>query len=136
MTVTHWTPPPPTPPSDDGPRAWSLAATALALVLPVVWLPILGALLGFAAWLWRGEDLAALLRLGALLGLAAGALISLGVLLSSSIFARAVHRPAVPPATAATTTVTITGVDGATDRIIATVTADGDRTAITLDGSL
>lgn len=37
---------------------------------------------------------------------------------------------------AATTTVTITGVDGATDRIVATVTADGDRTAITLDGSL
>lgn len=98
MSVTHWTPPPPTPPPDDGPRAWSLAATFLALVLPIVWLPVLGALLGFAAWLWRGEDLAALLRLGALLGLAAGVLVSLGVLLSSSIFARAVHRPPVTPA--------------------------------------
>lgn len=36
---------------------------------------------------------------------------------------------------AATTTITILGVDGATDRIVATVTADGDRTAVTLDGS-
>jgi hypothetical protein len=36
---------------------------------------------------------------------------------------------------AATTTITILGVDGATDRIVATVTADGDRTAVTLDGA-
>jgi hypothetical protein len=36
---------------------------------------------------------------------------------------------------ATTTTITIKGVDGATDRIVATVTADGDRTAVTLDGA-
>lgn len=36
---------------------------------------------------------------------------------------------------AATTTITIQGVDGATDRIVATVDSDGDRTAVTLDGS-
>jgi hypothetical protein len=36
---------------------------------------------------------------------------------------------------AGTTTITITGVDGTTDRITATVTADGDRTAVTLDGA-
>lgn len=36
---------------------------------------------------------------------------------------------------AATTTITITGVDGSTDRIIATVDTDGNRTGITLDGS-
>jgi len=35
---------------------------------------------------------------------------------------------------AATTTITIKGVDGTTDRITATVTSDGDRTAVTLDG--
>jgi hypothetical protein len=35
---------------------------------------------------------------------------------------------------AATTTITIKGVDGTTDRIVATVTSDGDRTAIALDG--
>lgn len=35
---------------------------------------------------------------------------------------------------AATTTITIKGVDGATDRIVATVTSDGDRTNVTLDG--
>lgn len=36
---------------------------------------------------------------------------------------------------AATTTITILGVDGVTDRITATVTSDGDRTAVTLDGA-
>ena len=36
---------------------------------------------------------------------------------------------------AATTTITIQGIDGVTDRIIATVTSDGDRTAIALDGA-
>lgn len=36
---------------------------------------------------------------------------------------------------AATTTITIQGIDGATDRIIATVTSDGDRTAVALDGA-
>ena len=36
---------------------------------------------------------------------------------------------------AATTTITILGIDNATDRIVATVTADGNRTAVTLDGS-
>ena len=36
---------------------------------------------------------------------------------------------------AATTTITIQGVDGATDRIVATVDTDGNRTGITLDGS-
>lgn len=36
---------------------------------------------------------------------------------------------------ATTTTITIKGVDGATDRIVATVTADGDRAAVTLDGA-
>lgn len=36
---------------------------------------------------------------------------------------------------AGTTTITIKGVDGATDRITATVTTDGDRTALTLDGA-
>lgn len=35
---------------------------------------------------------------------------------------------------AATTTIVIKGVDGTTDRITATVTSDGDRTAVTLDG--
>lgn len=36
---------------------------------------------------------------------------------------------------AGTTTITIKGLDEATDRIIATVTSDGDRTSLTLDGS-
>jgi hypothetical protein len=36
---------------------------------------------------------------------------------------------------AATTTITIQGIDGATDRIIATVDSDGNRTSLTLDGS-
>ena len=36
---------------------------------------------------------------------------------------------------AATTTITIKGVDGTTDRIVATVTTDGDRTALALDGA-
>jgi hypothetical protein len=36
---------------------------------------------------------------------------------------------------AATTTITILGVDGSTERIVASVTTDGDRTAVTLDGS-
>lgn len=33
------------------------------------------------------------------------------------------------------TTITILGLDGSTDRIVATVTADGDRTHVTLDGA-
>ena len=36
---------------------------------------------------------------------------------------------------AGTTTITITGVDGATDRITATVDGTGNRTAVTLDGA-
>jgi len=36
---------------------------------------------------------------------------------------------------AATTTITIKGVDGTTDRIIATVDADGNRSSLTLDGA-
>jgi hypothetical protein len=36
---------------------------------------------------------------------------------------------------AATTTITILGVDEATDRIVATVDSDGNRTALTLDGT-
>lgn len=36
---------------------------------------------------------------------------------------------------AATTTITIKGVDGTTDRIIATVDSDGNRSALTLDGA-
>lgn len=36
---------------------------------------------------------------------------------------------------AETTTITIKGLDGATDRIIATVTTDGNRTAVAVDGS-
>lgn len=34
-----------------------------------------------------------------------------------------------------TTTITIKGIDGTTDRIVATVTATGNRTAVALDGS-
>ena len=36
---------------------------------------------------------------------------------------------------AATTTITIKGLDGTTDRIIATVDTDGNRTSLTLDGA-
>ena len=36
---------------------------------------------------------------------------------------------------AATTTITIQGLDGSTDRIIATVDADGNRSSLTLDGA-
>jgi hypothetical protein len=35
---------------------------------------------------------------------------------------------------AGTTTIVIKGLDGTTDRIVATVTSDGDRTAVTVDG--
>ena len=42
---------------------------------------------------------------------------------------------AAPASATPGATITIKGVDGTTDRIVATVTTDGDRTALALDGA-
>lgn len=78
------------------PRRLSLAATLLALSLSLLWPVVLGVVAGAGAWLWW-DDLG-WLKVGLVLGIAAGIVMSGAVLLGSYVVNAALHRAPVTEA--------------------------------------
>lgn len=84
--------PAPTPSTKrDDRRPVGVAATILGLGLALVWPPVLGLVAGIAGALWAGEWWP--VRLGLVMGVAVGVVASFGVLLSSYVIGRVLHRP-------------------------------------------
>ncbi len=94
-------------------RPIGIAATLLGLLLTVTWPPIVGVIVGAALWLWWGD--AWWMKAGLVGGLLLGAVMSMGVLLSSFLLTR-VLAPApaaavAPAASPAMTTISYEPLD-------------------------
>ncbi len=79
------------PPRRDERRPIGVVATVIGLALALAWPPVLGLVAGVAAALWAGEWWP--VRLGLVMGVAVGVVASSGVLLSSYVIGRVLHRP-------------------------------------------
>ncbi len=101
------------PPRREDKRPIGFMATLLGLLLTVTWPPIVGVIVGAALWLWWGD--AWWMKAGLVGGLLLGAVMSMGVLLSSFLLQRvlapAPAAAAVAPAAPAMTTISYEPLD-------------------------
>ena len=101
------------PPRREDKRPIGLAATVLGLALTATWPPVVGVIVGAALWLWWGD--AWWMKAGLVGGLLLGAVMSMGVLLSSFLLQRvlapAPAAAAVAPAAPAMTTISYEPLD-------------------------